>query len=123
MYPSLRDGQLVLVSRVGRVLPDSLVLYENPKGEEGIGRVVAAGGDLVEIREDQGIYVNENLQVRRIPFPVPAGSISYPYSVPEDSVFLMNDYRENAADSCSFGAVDRKELEGVVIFALQYRDF
>ena len=123
MYPSLCDGQLVLVFRPGKLSLNSLVLYRNPKGEERIGRVVAEEQDVVEIQEDAEILVNENLLVRRIPYPVPAGDLSYPYSVPEKSFFLLNDYRENVEDSRSFGAVSGRDIVGVVVFALKYRDF
>lgn len=123
MYPSLRDGQLILVSRVSRILPQSVVLYKTAEGKEQCGRVIALEEDEVRIEENAGILVNEVLEARKIPFPVPPGTLSYPYQVSEESFFLVNDYREDAKDSRSFGAVAKKDVVGVVVFAMQYRDF
>ncbi|MBR3241214.1 MAG: signal peptidase I [Parasporobacterium sp.] len=123
MYPSLKDGQLVLIFRPGRVLKDSIVLYRDLEGEEKIGRVIGEAADVVEIQDESGILLNENLLIRRIPYPVPAGDLDYPYHIPEESFFLVNDYREDTEDSRSFGAVSKEKIVGVVVFALQYRDF
>lgn len=123
MYPALQDGQLVLVFRLGKPAAGSIVLYRSPEGEERNGRVIAAARDVVEIEEAAGILVNGSFLERRIPWPVPEGELIYPYPVKENAFFLMNDYREDAEDSRSFGAVSEEEILGTVIFALQYRDF
>ena len=123
MYPSLRDGQFVLVSRLGRVLPDRVVLYRSENGEEQLARVVGTEEDLIEVKEDAGISVNGMLLPRSIPYPVPEGEEEYPYQVSKDSFFLVNDYREDVSDSRSFGEVSKKDIIGVVVFTMQYRDF
>lgn len=122
MYPALRDGQLVLVSRISRVLPNRLVLYRSERGEEKIGRVIGEEEDVIRI-EGSEILVNNNLLAREIPFPVPEGAIAYPYTVGRNSFFLVNDYREDITDSRTFGEIEREKIIGTIIFALQYRDF
>ena len=123
MYPSVRDGQLILISRLSRVFHDSVVLYRTEDGKEQIGRVLGTEGEEVVIDPEEGIYVNGNYQFQTIPFISPNGELAYPYRVPEDSLFLLNDYREDISDSRTFGAVSKKAVLGVVIFAMQYRGF
>ncbi len=123
MYPSVRDGQLILISKVSRVFHDSVVLYRTEEGEERIGRVLADEGETVEIDPKEGIRLNGTDQYQAIPFPSPPGELAYPYQVPSDSFFLLNDYREDTSDSRAIGAVSKDRITGVIIFALQYRGF
>ena len=43
----------------------------------------------------------------------PGVSVSFPYTVPEGSVWMMGDNRENSADSRYFGAVPTENLVAV----------
>lgn len=123
MYPSVRDGQLVLFFRPGALLAESVVLYRTDDGAEHMGRIMAMEGDEVEIMEDAGISVNGNVTYQTVPYRTPPGTISYPYKVPEDSFFLLNDYREEETDSRTYGAIPKKNIIGVLIFAVQVRGF
>ena len=48
--------------------------------------------------------------------PTQAMTLEMPYTVPEDSVWLMGDNRTNSADSRVFGAVSLSEIRGEAIF-------
>lgn len=123
MYPSVRDGELVMFLRPGKLLSESVVLYKTDDGVEHMGRIMAMGGEEVDIMEDAGISVNGNITYQTVPYKTPKGKIKYPYKVEEDSFFILNDYREEETDSRMYGSIRRDQIIGVLIFAVQIRGF
>jgi signal peptidase I len=81
-----------------------------------IKRVIAVGGDKVDIHDGQ-VFINDQLidepYVKGI---TPAWEVEYPLIVPEDCVFVMGDNRENSQDSRSFGPIHIDSIEGKAIF-------
>lgn len=78
-----------------------------------IKRVVAVPGDLVNI-EDGLVYVNgevENgyeFQGQTFSF----SEVEYPIEIPDDSVFVLGDNRENSLDSRSLGLINYSQIKG-----------
>ena len=69
-----------------------------------MGRVLARGGDIVTLSESGVVEVNGSAQGGGILYPTyPKSLLSYPYAVPEDSVFILGDCRTQAEDSRDFG--------------------
>lgn len=59
-----------------------------------MGRVLARGGDIVTLSESGVVEVNGSAQGGGILYPTyPKSLLSYPYAVPEDSVFILGDCR------------------------------
>lgn len=123
MYPAVRDGELVLFLRPGKLTSEAVVLYKTDDGAEHMGRIAAMAGEEVEIMEDSGVRVNGNITYQTVPYHTPPGTISYPYTVEEDSFFLLGDYREQETDSRTYGSIRRDQIIGVLVFALQVRGF
>lgn len=99
---------------------DVIVFTPPPPGQDKpyIKRVIALPGDTVEVRNDDGVYVNGT----RIDEPYlegddtrcnPASSeFCGPYTIPEDMVFAMGDNRNNSEDSRFFGPVPEENIIG-----------
>ena len=47
--------------------------------------------------------------------------ISFPYEVPENCVFVLNDFRSDTSDSRVFGGVRQDDLKGRIIFIMRRR--
>lgn len=120
-----------------------IVVFEDPRdGELYLKRVVGLGGEVLEIREkvvhidgtpveepykihqteygpEAWIRVTEGLPVettRSTAFPIRRDIFDLePVLIPEDSVFLLGDNRDNSKDSRSFGSLPRRRIVGRVI--------
>ncbi len=59
MYPELEEGDIVLYTRLGSDYAyGDIVFVKMPSGEQFVKRVVALGGDTVDIRDGR-LYVND----------------------------------------------------------------
>ena len=100
MFPSLKDGDLVLGFRLEQeIQKDDLILYEMD-GEICASRVAAKGTDYVDMDEEGRLYINGTVQSGEILYPTePRELLTYPYQVPEGHIFVLGDYRTQASDS------------------------
>lgn len=120
MEPSLSDGELLVFYRLdGEYQEGDLVIVHREEGVEYVKRIVAVGGDVVDLSGDGELLVNGEPETRSFiqgeTRPV-SEKISYPYEVPKGSCFVLGDNRENSLDSRSFGAVRNEEILGRVFF-------
>ena len=125
MEPRFQDGDLVLFYRIGKQYSvRDVVVYQND-GLLTSGRIVAMGGDIVNIdsrglivngayQQEQGIY-DETTQV--------ADGVTFPLTVPEGSVFVLGDNRMEATDSRIVGCVPIDQTLGEVIGLFRRRGF
>ena len=118
MYPTLHNGDTVVYSRLDRRFETGdVVLIKRPDDEVFVKRVIAIAGDTVVI-EDNKLFVNgKEIDTKQaIGETIRTGEdITYPYIVPENSVFVIGDNRENSEDSRSFGAVDVSDISGRLV--------
>ncbi len=120
-YPMIKDGDLCLTYKLAELAPGDAVAYEQ-SGEMRFGRVVALESDTVEIRDDC-IFVNGRAVLEDTVFPTTAegSAISYPYKVPKDSVFVLNDFRSDNSDSRTLGGIKLEDCRGKVVFIMRRR--
>lgn len=122
-FPSLKDGDLIITYRLSECHTGDMVKYTYD-GVTYYGRIIAFGGDIVEISEERylvnGIPPYET--IRNLTLPVEDADIEYPYTVDEGQVFIMVDHREDGAvDSRNFGGVPLENIEGKIIFVFRSR--
>jgi signal peptidase I len=124
MYPRIRDGDLIVYFRIGDDYSIGDVLTYKTSGYRRQGRVVAKGGDVVDINDDGQLLVNGNVQEEEIFYLTeasPVSDVTYPYKVAEDSYFVLGDFRTSSFDSRDYGAVPEEDIDGKVITILRRR--
>lgn len=120
-YPAIRDGEFCLTYRLAELKQGTMIVYQQDD-EVKFGRIIAFGGDNVEIFNDF-ISVNDYGISENVVYPTsPEGSaIRYPYQVPDNCVFVMNDYRSDISDSRTYGGIPLASVEGAVVFTMRMR--
>ena len=119
MLPTLKDGELTAYVRI---VPEyrrgDIVSVRMPSGEYYVKRIIAVGGDTVDVRDGR-LYVNG----KELDEPyaqgetqLPENGIEVPYTVEAGKVFVVGDNREVSVDSRTFGAVLTKEVQGRLLF-------
>lgn len=121
MYPAILDGDLVLGYRLDRNYVKNDVVVCTINGREQIGRVVAKGGDSVNITDDGILYVNGTQQTGEIAFITEPGKQTYPYIVPEGNVYLLGDFRTRTYDSRDYGPVSLNSIKSKVVCIFRRR--
>ena len=123
MYPRLRDGDLMVFYRLQQDYYIGDVVTFRQGDRRYTGRIVAQGGDTVDVNDDGELLVNGNVQSEEIFYPtqVSEGQTSLPCTVPDGAVYLLCDFRTNGTDSRSYGPVQISDLDGKVITILRRR--
>jgi len=115
MEPSLQSGEFVIVNKLAYKLgsPDigDVIVFHYPRDpdQEYIKRVIGLPNDSIEI-SDGSVYVNDEL----IDEPYIAAPPNYQNetNVPEDSLFVLGDNRNNSSDSHNWGPVPMEFVIG-----------
>ncbi len=123
MEPVLSAGDLVIFNRWERdFYKGDLVVYSQDN-KSCVGRVIARGGDEVEITEDRRVKVNGYFEYEeKIFYDTPAYDerVTYPLSVAEESYFILADYREGAKDSRYYGTIPREDIKGKAVAIMRW---
>ena len=118
MKPRISAGDILVFYRIDKdaTLNEVVVLKKN--GTDYVGRVVARGGDEVDITKEGNLVVNGNMVIEdNIYFSTPyyEGFLEYPLTLKENEFFILADKREGGEDSRYYGPVKLKEIKGTVI--------
>ncbi len=124
MSPRISAGDLLFYYRLEKPKSGDVVVLQKA-GEKYVGRVIAVGGDTVEITEDEKVKINGSKIVENDIFydtPQYESDTVYPLTLNSGEYFILGDQRGNAKDSRYFGAVKDKEIKGRVITVLRRSD-
>ncbi|MBQ1396340.1 MAG: signal peptidase I [Eubacterium sp.] len=127
MYPTVRDGDLILYFRHGKWRMGDAVVYE-ADGALRQGRIEGVCGTAIDLAADgqltfdgvqqpadgrRGLYYQTVLREGDLP--------QYPLVPAEKQYFLLGDQRETAADSRCFGLIDEAGIKGIVFAVIRRR--
>ncbi len=122
MKPTLQPDDKVVVSNFGYKPQQGDIIVISDAGnlnEPIIKRVIAVGGDVVDINFTTGIVtVNGKEEHYADDLTTQAKDVAFPLTVPEGTVFVLGDNRAYSLDSRStkVGFVDEKDIVGKVAF-------
>lgn len=123
MYPTLQHKDVLIMSDLYYVfgepeIGDIVVFpYKENEDDKYIKRVMAKGGDVIDIRDDE-IYINDEKLEDDFSYEYvySHGNIDYPFVVPEETYFVMGDNRNASKDSRyeEVGCVTEDDIMGKV---------
>lgn len=117
MLPTLEDGELVLAEKLTKdnLAGGDIAIVRYPDGMQCVKRIMGTAGDAIEIRDSQLILngkIIEEPYVKEQEFGDMGQVI-----VPENTVFVMGDNRNNSLDSRepTVGPIPRENIVGKVV--------
>ena len=126
MQPTFNDGNVALFWRLsGSYARGDVVLFRSDASPEIlIKRVIAGPGDVIEIDNDSGlVIVNDIILSEEYVFSgtYSQGSISGPLVLRNDEYFVLGDNRTVALDSrnAEIGAIPKGDILGKIIFSVR----
>lgn len=130
MFPNVKDGDLIITWKLSDLQRNDVVIYENDDGKNVVGRVVALAGDTITFTQGGQIKVNGAITSEEVFYSTDYfGEYDETYSVtvPEDSVYILNDYRSGSSssykDSRTYGTIELSKVHGSAILQLRRREF
>ncbi|MDD6647873.1 MAG: signal peptidase I [Firmicutes bacterium] len=122
MFPSIKDGDLVVALRINGGYEQNDVVVYRQDGVRKIGRVAGKSYDLVYMDDSGSLLVNGVSETGEILYPTYAKEgVTYPLQLAEDEIFVLGDYRTKSEDSRDYGAILADDVEGKVITVIRRR--
>ncbi|MCU7556404.1 signal peptidase I [Macrococcus capreoli] len=140
MDPTLKDGEKVIVNKIGYTLGDihkgDIIVFHADKQYDYVKRVIGRAGDTVEYKEDDlfvngkkveepyleenkiaktNILLTENFSVKDLV------NTKGKDTIPKGKLLVLGDNREMSKDSRFFGLINEKDVVGEV--TLRYWPF
>ena len=126
MYPAVRDGDLVVISRICELRSGDIAAYTGSGGKTDLSRVVGTPGYEIDITDIGELKTNGYVPLENIYYRterIEESCLPYPVNLKKGEYFLLDDYRTIGEDSRIFGAVSEKDIKGKVIYLIRRRGF
>ena len=130
MYPTLHNGDRMVLSKVGDIHRFDVVILKAPdENVEYIKRVIGMPGDTVEMKSGvlyingkkvEQPFINTEVLAKQTVFmdDFTLESLTGESKVPEGKYFVMGDNRGVSRDSRLIGFIDRSAIEGKAVFTI-----
>ena len=115
MEPTLDNGDIVVLLKTSKLEPGDLCGFSY-SNKILIKRVIGLPGDVISITAEGDVYVNGEMIDE--PYVSEKGfgecDLEFPYTVPENTYFLMGDHRSTSIDSRStvIGCIPTEQIVG-----------
>ena len=121
MQPGFQPGDILVGRKTGNLeAGDICSFYYNNKLI--LKRIIAKGGDTVEISEEGRVSVNgaELEEPYVSEYTLGDCDLEFPFEVPLNTVFVLGDNRGNSVDSryTNFGCINESEIVGTVLLRI-----
>lgn len=119
MEPTLKTGEFVIVNKLAYALGEpklgDVIVFHYPRDpeQEYIKRVIGVAGDSVRVTEGQVMVNGEKITE---PYIAAAPAYESEWTVPEASLFVLGDNRNNSSDSHNWGTVPMENVIGKAVF-------
>ena len=130
MYPTLHNGDRMVLSKVGDIHRFDVVILKAPdENVEYIKRVIGMPGDTVEMKSGvlyingkkvEQPFINTEVLAKQTVFmdDFTLESLTGESKVPEGKYFVLGDNRGVSKDSRMIGFIDRSAIEGKAVFTI-----
>ncbi len=121
MQPTLSQGDFVVLVKTERFHTGDICCF-SWNNRILLKRVIGVSGDWIEMNEEGTVYVNGKELEEPYVTEKSLGECdqTFPYQVPENSLFLLGDHRKISVDSRNtiIGSVPKNQAIGKVLFRI-----
>lgn len=119
MAPTLEKDEIIFLRQTKEVEKGDVIGFYYG-GRVLLKRVIAGGGDYIEIDNEGNVYVNDKKLEESYLMEQSLGKceLDFPYQVPEGMLFVLGDNRAVSMDSRikAIGCVEKDQIVGKVVF-------
>ena len=119
MVPTFNSGEFIIVSKLAYKLGEpergDIVVFHLPRDpdQEYIKRVIGLPGETISVHDGK-VFVND--QMLNEPYLGADTGYTGTWVVPEGTIFVLGDNRNNSSDSHSWGPVPMEYVVGKAVF-------
>ena len=109
MYPTLKDKQVVRVSKIKEIKRFDIVIAKKHDNYLIVKRVIGLPNEKIEYK-DNHLYINEKPVTESFIDLYLTKTEDFTYTLKDDEYFLLGDNREYSTDSRELGAFKKEKL-------------